>query len=556
MIYSSIETRNGIPYLTVNGNEISSNAYITYFTEKARYDQFADAGYKLYSVPLFFASQTINESSDVPPLGVGIFEKKGNPDFAIVDRKIKEILDVCPDAYIFPRVNMTLPRWWELENPDELNDVGMHDVNKRRICFSSDKWAKATEDFLGQFLDYMENSPYRDRICGYQLAGGNTEEWFSFDFLGSIGLRSREKFAEYIKETGCEDNEVNYYKFLSYIVAKRICDFCAFAKKKLDRRLVIGVFYGYNLERPDRESCHNATEMVLNCDDVDFICSPVSYTFSRRGGIDHPCMLAVDSLKLHGKLYFAENDTRTHLTKPLLEHPHFYRPVFMARDKNLSIENIKLHYARALTHAHALWWFDMGGGWYDDSYYMEMLCEFLSITNQSKSKDMTSISQVAVIVDSEMMNSIPSGSEEFLTVYHIRRQLGLMGTPYDCYLASDFEKIRDKYKAFILLCPVMTKANKKILEENNNVFAVNVENKDLEPETLRSFCKEKGVHIYCDKDCVIFANNSYLFLHTASKDIHKINLPEGKKLKQIFGERVNPDVDILPENTGFLFEII
>lgn len=58
MIYSSIKTRNGIPYLTVNGEEIASNAYITYFTEKARYDQFADAGYKLFSVPLFFASQT------------------------------------------------------------------------------------------------------------------------------------------------------------------------------------------------------------------------------------------------------------------------------------------------------------------------------------------------------------------------------------------------------------------------------------------------------------------------------------------------------------------
>ena len=98
MIYSSVETKNGIPYLTVNGEEIASNAYITYFTEKARYDQFAAEGYKLYSVPIFFASQTINESSDVPPLGVGIFEEKGKPDFTIVDRKIKEILDVCPDA--------------------------------------------------------------------------------------------------------------------------------------------------------------------------------------------------------------------------------------------------------------------------------------------------------------------------------------------------------------------------------------------------------------------------------------------------------------------------
>ena len=556
MIYSSVESKNGIPYLTVNGEEIASNAYITYFTEKARYDQFAECGYKLYSVPLFFAAQTINESSDVPPLGEGIFEVKGKPDFSIVDRKIKEILDVCPDAYIFPRVNMSMPRWWELENPDELNDVGKFDVNKRRACFSSDKWAKDTEDFLGQFIDYMESAPYRDRICGYQLAGGNTEEWFSFDFLGSIGLRSREKFAEYMKETGCEDNVVNYHKYLSYIVAKRICDFSAFAKQKLNRRLVIGVFYGYNLERPDRESCHNATELVLNCDDVDFICSPISYTFERRGGVDHSCMLAVESLKLHGKLYFVENDSRTHLTLPLLEHPHFYRPVFMARDKNLAIENIKLHYARALIHAHALWWFDMGGGWYNDSCYMDMFREFLKITKQSQSKDMTSVSEVAVIVDSDMMNSIHIGTKEANTVYLVRRQLGLMGTPYDCYLASDFDTIKDKYKAFILLCPVMTERNEKILSENKNVFAINVENRELEPSVLREFCRSLGVHIYCEKDAVIFVNKSYFFVHSTSEGVYNINMPDGKKLKQIFGSDVNPVSGTLSETTGYLFEIV
>ena len=60
---------------------------------------------------------------------------------------------------------------------------------------------------------------------------------------------------------------------------------------------------------------------------------------------------------------------------------------------------------------------------------MGMFREFLKITKQSQSKDMTSISEVAVIVDADMMNSILSGSKECDTVYRVRRQLGLMGTP-------------------------------------------------------------------------------------------------------------------------------
>lgn len=350
-------------------------------------------------------------------------------------------------------------------------------------------------------------------------------------------------------------NEVNYHKYLSYIVGKRICDFSAFAKKKLEKRLVIGVFYGYNLERPDRESCHNATEMVLDCDDVDFICSPVSYSFERQGGIDHPCMLAVESLKLHGKLYFVENDSRTHLTMPLFEHPHFYRPVFMAREKKLAIENIKLHFARALIHSHALWWFDMGGGWYNDDCYMGMFREFLKITKQSQSKDMTSISEVAVIVDADMMNSILSGSKECDTVYRVRRQLGLMGTPYDCYLSCDFNKIHDKYKAFILLCPVMTAEIEKIILENKNIFIINTDNRDLEPSVLRGFCRQNDVHIYCEKDAVVFANSSYLFIHTPEQDNYELNMPGHMKLNQIFGDKADPTCDILQKHCGYLYEI-
>lgn len=553
MVRSSVMKKNGTVVLCVNGEEIPGNAYITYFHEKGRYEDFAKCGYKLFSVPFFFGNQTINECTEIPPFSPGIFEDDENPDFSVIDREIADILAACPNAYIFPRVNMSLPRRWEEEHPDELNDVGNFKPDKRRACFSSDAWAKETKRLLKLFIEHIENSDYRDNICGYQLAGGNTEEWFSFDFKGSIGKRSREKFSQYIAKNGLEGTNEEYYEFLSLVVAERICEFSSYAKQLTGRRLVIGCFYGYNFERPDKDSCHNALQTVLDCDDVDFICSPVSYGRERAGGMDHPCMLAVDSLKKHGKLYFVENDSRTHLTKPLFDIPHFQRPVFMAREKELSVENIKLHYARALTHSHALWWFDMGGGWYADSCYMDMFKKFLEITKSSMSKDMSSISETALLIDPKMLNSITLGDKNYAVVYKLRFTMGLTGVPYDSFLISDFEDIKDKYKAFIIPCPIMTAATEKLLNENKNVFPVKADVTALE---LRQFCNEHGVHIYSEKDAVVFANKSYLFLHTTSSGIYNISMPSNKELRQIFGKAVDLKTDILDENSGYLFEIV
>lgn len=553
MVHSSVKDKNGIPTLYINDKEIPANAYITYFHEKGCYEDFAKRGYRLFSIPFFFGDQTINESTDIPPFSPGIFENREKPDFSVIDREIADILSVCPAAFIFPRVNMALPRWWEVEHPDECNDTGRFIPEKKRACFSSDAWAEETKRLLTLFIEHVERSDYRDHICGYQLAGGNTEEWFPFDFKGSIGKRSRERFSEYALEKGISETEEEYYKFLSHMVAGRICEFAACAKELTGKRVVIGCFYGYNFERPDKESCHNALDEVLTCPDVDFICSPVSYGHARRGGIDHPCMLAVDSLKKHGKLYFAENDSRTHLTRPLFDIPHFHQPVFQARDKALAIENMKLHYARALTHSHALWWFDMGGGWYGDRCYMDMLEKFLQITKEAMTKDRSSVSEVALLIDPNMLNAITLGDQNAAVVSEIRFPMGLAGAPYDCYLASDYADIRDKYRAFVVPCPIKTATLEQILRDERPVLAVT---DAITSAEIRAFYKASGVHLYCEKDAVIFANSSYLFLHTTKAENYRLNLPNEKKLRQIFGEPVDINTDILGENSGYLFELI
>lgn len=560
MTKTTIEMKNGSPIFCVNGERIAENAYISYFGEKARYDDFSEAGYKLYSVPLYFATRSITEINDIPPFDDGIFEDRNAPDYSIIDRAFMRVLEYCPDAYIFPRVNMALPMWWEQENPDELCDYGNLGQHRRRHCFSSDKWAEETKRLLGLFIDHIESAPYRDRICGYQLAGGNTEEWLAFDFRGSIGKRSREKFAEYREKTGVEDSEEEYYAFLSLINSMRIVEFSEFAKKRCNNRVVIGAFYGYTFECPSRTTAHHGLEYMLNSDAVDFLCSPISYTGGRALGEDHPCMLPLESLKRHGKLYFIENDARTHLSGPLFDVKHFDNIHYKPRSREHSIQTLPMYFARALIYDHALWWFDMGGGWHHYPEYMKLMKKFLEIKKESMKLDMQPRCEVAVLVDERTFATLndEQNKEKAVPVSsYFRKTLGFMGTPFAALLASDYELVKNDYKAFILLEPRVTPRSAAIAACEKNLIRVTPENySTLTPSALREALSSFGVHIYSDRDAVIYANDSYLFLHAPELGKYEIKLKVGERLEQILGDEVDLSEHTLPEKTSYLFRIV
>ncbi len=541
---AEIKKHLGTLRIFVNGEILPPDAYITYFTDKNSYSDFADAGYKLFSLPVFFSSKTLNENSQAPCFGRPIFDGDV-PDWDALDEDFKRVLDACPDALIFPRINVSLNEKWEIENPDELCDEGKAPIH--RPCFSSDKWAEEVMRLYGLALDHIEGSTYASRVIGYQFAAGNTEEWFPHDMKGSIGKRSREKFAEYCAKKGIEGNAGEYYAFLSDIVAKRICDLATFTKQKAKGKLV-GTFYGYTYECNGRETCHHSLDRVLACPDIDFLCSPVSYAKDRALGRDHSCMLPVDSLREHGKLYFAENDTRTHLTVvPYPEIPYFQNPVFKPKRFDDTAEMLKLHFSRALVHGYAHWWFDMWGGWYADDTYMSEMREFLEISKRSVDKAMGSVSEVAVFVDEKAFASGRGGS----LAYHIRESLGLMGTPYDSFLASDYEGVKERYKAIVIVDTYRTPLIDFIIADAEKsgkaILVIDQERRAISPEELREFLRVNGVHLYADIPAVVYANESYLFVHAKGEKLPEISLPDGKALLPLFADKWGRHGDFVSE---------
>jgi len=118
--------------------------------------------------------------------------------------------------------------------------------------------------------------------------------------------------------------------------------------------------------------------------------------------------------------------------------------------------------------------------------------------------------------------------------YHIRRTLGFLGAPYDIYLIDDYSRVQSRYKVCIFPAPADTDALLRAAEDaGTRALVLRGDPGDIATDDIRTFCRTRGVHIYCAGD-VVYACGSYLFLHTAYDGEHVISLPQGMHLTELF----------------------
>lgn len=582
-IYSEVRDCGGVPTLFVNGEAYPSVAYMTYFEQFNDYENFTEAGYSFFSVPVLFSGRWINASADTPTFKKGIFDIKGSPDFSLFDEAIEKILAVCPDALIFPRVNISMPEWWEKENPDDVN-IKSDGTTCRESMYSS-KWREDAAEMLREFADYVNASKYAPYIVGYQIAGGNTEEWFHFDANAGYCKNAEKSFNEFLKEyypdsdfNGLPDigklkKSGNYHKdehlarfleYASFAIADAITYFASVVKEETGANVVVGTFYGYSLEVTTPLNGTHALKVLLDDKNIDFICSPCSYIGSRDADSDWTEMFPADSVRLHGKMCFQECDIRTNLTQficekdPALDPNRVYTAsIWKGPDtKEESVANIRKAFCRQLIKGNALWWFDMWGGWFADSEMMDEMKAYRDIYAESLGDaNRKGKAEVAVFVDESGYKYMTDCALRD-AVYAQRKALGLMGTPYDMYDVFDFESVCDNYKAVIFMSSAKTENLKNavsICKEKNLPFIMSTAlKKDFSVKELRSFCEANGVRIYCETDDIVYVNDNFAAIHAVTDGEKIISLDGEKTIRKIIPEEkettVSDTIKIKMEN--------
>lgn len=557
---SSVCLKNGNPVLKIGNEELPAIAYMTYFDERNDYKAFAEKDFRIYSVSVSLSYQPINTLSGFMPYAGGVFDKKGEADFSHTDAAMKRVLDACPEAYIFPRIYVTMPKWWVNEHPDECVDVPN---GQRRESLYSDVFRKDASQMLETLIKHFLECDYADHIFGYQISGGNTQEWFHLDLNGSYGQSAVKYFNRYLKSMNPDHEEIRslpsldaikeceiisvpclraFLRFASEEVVKTVDTLCKCVKDTVNGKQITGVFYGYSQEVMDPLWGTHALKSLLKSENIDFLSSPNSYFDQRALGADWADMMPVDSVKLHGKMCFIECDVRTFLTRTPGESRPGSDPMNVYTQKvwegppseELSVYAVRKSLARQLTSKHGLWWFDMFGHWYcTDALMNEMERSLFLYKSAITEKRFETDTEVCVFIDEESHSKIGKMHPAYASPFNMRKALGATGAPYDVYLISDFDEIHwdeRKYKAAVFVVPHddgYTDACMTVLREKGvGAIRVSHEKPMYTERELIGFLKDSGVFLYSESEDVFYAGNGFVSLHAKEAGEKVIRLPE------------------------------
>ncbi len=493
---SEVRIHNNVPALYINGELTSQMLGAPYRLGESHFKDFLDAGIMIYNIYLRFDWTGPEEY-----------------DFSRIDEKMDLYLSIEPDALFIPRILLTPGRWWCEKFPDEITmrDDGSPAGMFGYPChpsLASEIYRDLSYKAMKAFIEHVETN-YGDNILGYQPGNGFGGEWLMFNSFwearpnrpapDKFGVEdysppARKAFRNWLKDKyvtvdalqdAWNDDEVNfenaeppdevqryssnhgiffdpakgrqvpdYFSFFNDITAEVLIENCKWVKELTNNRKIVGSFYGYlwcnfpNLSV--NHTGHLGFEKVLNSPYVDFIASPYTYDNKQIGGPNNSQTLPENCL-LHGKLYFNEVDTETHL------HQRQWRwgnslnnPTNWEEAKALLVRD----YGYAMTKGLGMWWTDLHGGNFHDLKITQLFKKLRDVDKRYLDADKTSTADIAIILDEETFKYFGDGEPLFNALLTAQKQwqLSLIGTPWEPYLLTDIgnPELRD-FKVYLFL---------------------------------------------------------------------------------------------------------
>ncbi|MBN8459904.1 MAG: beta-galactosidase [Verrucomicrobia bacterium] len=486
-------------------------------------------------------------------------------DWAAVDAACARVLRANPKALLLPRIGMDPPDWWVRAHPGE---VMRWEDGPHRSCAvpASPVYREDAARCLGSLVRHLEEK-FGGAVAGYHPVGQNTGEWFYEDtwqpklngyapadltawrtwLAGRYGNAAALHDAWDRSETPEtatiptpeERRTVPAGKPLDPEKSRRLLDWAAFQQEAMadcvttlahaareasgGNKLVV-FFYGYVFEfaavpTGPPVSGHYALRRVLDCPDIDVLCSPVSY-FDRGLGESAPSMTAAESVALAGKLWLNEDDTHTYLATG--SQPGCEQHVSSLAETNAELER---NTAQAAIRNFGTWWMDLGlTGWFNDPAIWERMDRLRPLDQAMLDHPAPFHPEIAAVIDETAMSRAGAGCDSLTrpTIYEIRRSLGRIGAPYGQYLLDDVAAGKVKARMFVMLNPWNLTNDRRVALERATPGAKWLwqDARDggpaLTTQSLREAARQAGVHLYTATDCNVWANGPFISLHAAS----------------------------------------
>ena len=344
-----------------------------------------------------------------------VWQQDGTIVMDTVQRQLKAVHDVCPDAAVFIRFHVNPPKWWQLQHSEEnvvyadtssMPDIGWgiqriiedDEENPTRHSLASEKWKADASTKLKEFLSHLKDLPEARSIAGIQVAGGVYGEWHYWGFIENepdmsapmqryfqqwltrkyrtdkalklawgrqdVSLSNaaiptltqrRETMHGVFRDAVKERNVIDYYEAQHDVIVDDILLFCKIIKDNWPRPIVTGAFYGYYYAVFGREAAggHLQLQRLLQSPYIDYLSGPGTYyPAAVEMGDPYRSRSLINSVTLHGKLWLDEMDQQTPLL-PLKDAQY-------AESLQKSIAQVRRNVMFTFSKGQGLWFYDFG----------------------------------------------------------------------------------------------------------------------------------------------------------------------------------------------------
>lgn len=608
---------NGNYVLNIDGKIINPIGYMSYLPKNADYEEFYNNGYKLFFLCVYMGDGPINYVSNPKPFDEHIWKSQETYDFSGLDKHLSKLIK-DKDVYIVLRMNVNAPMWWIQENPNEVLKTEVGETRLQSVF--SEKWKAEVKKFFDKLKQYIQTSKYRKNIVGIHIAGMQTEEWLAPLFYGKEGDYSnlaQKAFQRYLidkyesieklnkswnenysnfldieipsqeernkrHETDIIDEQkhkkvLDYYKFFNDSYAETIEEYCKYIKDIFNKDILVGAFSGY-IGQLSINFGHSSIDKLLQSSNIDFFASPFPYHGARKEPIDWFYHSAMSSAKQYGKAWFLEADIRTYKTDYLFnvapeivakENTYFKQEVFLGpQTERESIWHIIKAFGKVLCSSNAFWWFDMWGKWYSSINMMTIMKRAKEEYDRFINIENNYYNEIAVILDNNTGYKYSDKCFYSLVVDQLI-ELGFIGAPYDLYLKNLVNPLTlSKYKFVFFIAPYEIEEKDKLiikqLQESNIVVEVTGESNScrcIDRQYIRELCKKSGVHLFIEKDLIVYNNDKFLCVTAPETGVYNIKMKKDCILKEFAtggnfstkGCKLSINIE---KNQTILFEII
>lgn len=419
----------------------------------------------------------------------------GQPvNWAGVDQRCESVLRANPNALLLPRLGMGPPAWWKAAHPDDV--MQWEDGHRDNAVVASPQYRHDAAERLAALVAHLEEK-FGEHVAGYHPCGQNTGEWFYEDtwkrplngYAPADGVAWRRWLKQrytsdaalrqawndpavtcdsaavptaaarhaapggVFRDPATERPLMDWAEFQQEAMADCVSELAHAVRQASQGRKLVVFFYGYVFEfgaipNSPSTSGHYALRRVLNCPDIDVLCSPISY-WDRGLGQSAPSMSAAESVELAGKLWLNEDDTHTYLATGL--QPGYQQHVTTLAESN---QELTRNVAQEALRNFGTWWMDLGSsGWFDDPGLWAEMKRLRGLDEYFLKNPTPFRPEVAVVMDERSMLRVAAGGSLVTRpgTYEVRAPLGRLGAPYGQYLLDDVANGRVKAKLYVFL---------------------------------------------------------------------------------------------------------